>query len=344
VRRVVGTLFAAVCAVGAAAITWPPLFGLERTFPVAQVVSFRGPLALAFVVLALLALLFALARPVRALALTLAALSVVAAGANGAILVARGAGSDTLPAATETSVRVMTWNTAGGEATTADTIARTAVAMSADIVALPETTIETGEQVAIAMRELGRPMWAHHTAYGEYGVDGWDSTSTTLLISPRMGDYAVIESSMDGSSNTSTVPSAVAMPIDGTGPTVVAAHAVAPRQDDMERWRSDLQWLADQCASDSVILAGDFNATLDHMAGLGIDGGVLGRCTDAASETGNGGVSTWPTDIPAHLGAPIDHVLVSPAWRATGSAVLTSMDSAGSDHRPLVVQLEPVSG
>ncbi|WP_220433126.1 hypothetical protein, partial [Raoultella terrigena] len=98
--------------------------------------------------------------------------------------------------------------------------------MDADIVTLPETTIETGEQVAILMGELGHPMWAHHA---EYGTDGWDARSTTLLISPDLGDYAVIASSQDGSSNTSTVPSAVAMPTSGNGPVVVAAHAVAPR-------------------------------------------------------------------------------------------------------------------
>jgi endonuclease/exonuclease/phosphatase (EEP) superfamily protein YafD len=68
---------------------------------------------------------------------------------------------------------------------------------------------------------------------------------------------------------------------------------------------------------------------------------VLGRCHDAAAETGNGGVGTWSTAVPALVGAPIDHVLVSPSWRATGSAVLKSLDASGSDHRPLVVQLEP---
>ncbi|MFJ6652049.1 endonuclease/exonuclease/phosphatase family protein [Microbacterium sp. NPDC091313] len=342
-RRFVGTVFVAVCAVGAAVLTWPQLFHLERTFPIAQVIAFRGPLAVGFGAVGLLALLLALARPLRALALGVAVVAIVAAGGNGAVLVMRGTGTDSLPDRTDSSIRVMTWNTAGS-ATSADTIAQIAVAMSADIVTLPETTIQTGEEVAIAMRDLGHPMWAHHTSYGEYGVDGWDATSTTLLISPELGDYSVIESSQDGTSNTSTVPSAVAMPVDGDGPIVVAAHAVAPRQQYMDRWRSDLQWLADQCASANVILAGDFNATIDHMAGLGIDGGTLGRCHDAAADTGNGGVGTWSTSVPTFLGAPIDHVLVSPHWRVTGSAVLKSLDGSGSDHRPLVVQLEPAGG
>jgi len=343
VRRVLGVLIALLCTAGAVALTWPQLFRLERTFPIAQIVSFRGPVAVAFLALAIVALLFAIARPLRALALTLVVVSLAAAGANGAILVSRGIGTDALPEKTDTSLRVMTWNTAGS-ATAPETIAQIAVAMNADIVTLPETTIDTGERVAVVMGDLGRPMWAHHAEYGEYGIDGWDATSTTVLISPELGDYSVIESSQDGSSNTSTVPSAVAMPTSGDGPIVVAAHAVAPRQAYMQQWRNDLQWLADQCAADNVILAGDFNATLDHMSGLGVDGGVLGRCHDAASETGNGGVGTWTTELPSLLGTPIDHVLVSPRWRATGSAVLKSLDSSGSDHRPLVVQLEPATG
>lgn len=342
-RRFVGLLFAAAFALAAVAVTWPQLLHLERTFPFAQIVSFRGPLALVFAAAAVLALLLALARPLRAFALTIALVSIVAAVANGGMIVARGTGSGTLPDKTEGSIRVMTWNTAG-QATSADTIAKMAVAMQADIVTLPETTIDTGEAVAIAMRDMGHPMWAHHAAYGQYGVDGWDATSTTVLISPALGDYSVIESSQDGSSNTSTVPSAVAMPVDGDGPIVVAAHAVAPRQEYMDRWRSDLQWLADQCASANVILAGDFNATLDHMAGLGSEGGTLGRCHDVASETGNGGVGTWSTSFPALLGAPIDHILVSPHWRPVASAVLSSLDGSGSDHRPLIVQLEPSGG
>ncbi|PVW06297.1 endonuclease/exonuclease/phosphatase family protein [Microbacterium sp. Gd 4-13] len=342
-RRVWGVLIALLCTSGAAVLTWPQLFKLERTFPIAQIVSFRGPLAAAFAALAILALIFALARPIRALALTLAVASLVAAGANAGILASRGIGTDALPDKTDTSLRVMTWNTAGS-ATAPDTIAQIAVAMNADIITLPETTIDTGEKVAIVMGELGRPMWAHHAEYGEYGIDGWDATSTTVLISPELGDYSVIESSQDGTSNTSTVPSAVAMPTSGDGPIVVAAHAVAPRQSYMQHWRDDLQWLADQCAADNVILAGDFNATLDHMAGLGVDGGALGRCHDAAADTGNGGVGTWTTQFPALFGAPIDHILVSPRWRATGSAVLKSLDASGSDHRPLVVQLEPVQG
>jgi endonuclease/exonuclease/phosphatase (EEP) superfamily protein YafD len=338
VLRLLGILVTVIFAIAAALLTWPSFFRLERTFPVAQIISFRGLLAIAFAALVVVALLLAIARPLRAFALSIAVISLVAVVANAAIVTTRGVGSDTLPAKTEDSIRVMTWNTAGS-ATSPDTVAQIAVAMDADIVTLPETTIETGEKVALAMRDLGHPMWAHYT---DYPSTQWDAGSTTLLISPDLGDYAVIESSLDGSSNTSTVPSAVAMPTSGDGPIVVAAHAVAPRQNYMQYWRDDLQWLADQCVDDNVIMAGDFNATIDHMTNLGVEGGTLGRCRDGAIETGNGGVGTWTAQIPALLGAPIDHVMASSHWNPTGSLVLKSMDASGSDHRPLIVQFEPV--
>ncbi|WP_345803087.1 endonuclease/exonuclease/phosphatase family protein [Microbacterium sp. AZCO] len=336
--RVLGVLVAAACALVAAALTWPDIFRVEHIYPIAQLIAFRAAIVLGIAVVAVVALLLALIRPIRLFALSLAVIAGLAVAANAAILVSRGTGTDTLPEKTGDAIRVMTWNTAG-EATTPTSVAQIAVAMDADIVTLPETTIETGEAVAIAMRELGHPMWAHHAEFGE---NGWDARSTTLLISPDLGDYAVIQSSVEGTTNTSTVPSAVAMPVDGKGPIVVAAHAVAPRQEYMSHWQSDLQWLADQCgAGADVILAGDFNATLDHMARLGVDGGTLGHCHDVASETGNGAVGTWPTSLPGLMGAPIDHVMASEAWRPTGSIVLRSLDGSGSDHRPLIVQLEP---
>jgi len=338
VLRLLGVLATVICAIAAAVLTWPAFFRVERTFPMAQIVSFRGLLAVAFAALLVVALLLAIARPLRGFALSIALIAAIAMVANVAIVATRGVGTETLPAKTDGSIRVMTWNTAG-EATSPETVAQIAVAMEADIVTLPETTIETGEQVALAMRDLGHRMWAHHA---EYGTDGWDARSTTLLISPDLGDYSVIESSQNGTSNTSTVPSAVAMPTSGDGPIVVAAHAVAPRQSYMQYWRADLQWLADQCVDDNVIMAGDFNATVDHMVNLGVDGGTLGRCHDGAVETGNGGIGTWSALVPGVLGAPIDHVMASRHWKPTGSLVLKSMDGSGSDHRPLIVQFQPV--
>lgn len=334
--RLTGILFTIAAAIGAAILTWPQFFRLEQTFPIAQLVSLRPIVAVGFAVVALLGLLVCLGRRTRGFGAGIAMIGILACAANVGILAFRGVGTPELPEPTADSIRVMTWNTAGA-ATDVDAIVQTAIAMDVDVVALPETTEETGKAIAVAMRERGNPMWVHEENY-----QGWDATYTTLLISPELGDYAVVTSDSSGTRNTSVVPSVVAMPVNGKGPTIVAVHAVAPRPNDMDHWRSDLRWVADQCASPDVILAGDFNATVDHMSRFGTGGGTLGRCHDAASVTGNGAVGTWDTDWPALLGAPIDHVMATDAWRATGSVVVTSLDGSGSDHRPVIVQLEPV--
>lgn len=338
--RLVGILITVLYAIASAIVVWPQFFHLEHTYPIAQLVSVRGAVTAGFVVMAVLAALLMLARPLRGFAASILIVSLLGAIAGGAIGVMRGLGENTLPAKTEESVRVMTWNTAG-EAVSADAIAAQVLAQEADIIALPETSEAVGERIAISLREQGRPMWVHHVQYRPEIANGPQAWQTTLLISPDLGNYSVIQSSADGSSNTTSVPSAVAMPVNGDGPTVVAVHAVAPRAEDMTRWRSDLSWIADQCPSGNVILAGDFNATVDHMAGFGVDGGDMGACRDVASRTGNGVVGTWPASIPGLAGVPIDHIMASDAWIPTGSVVLE--DAGGSDHRAVVAQLEPAT-
>ena len=125
----------------------------------------------------------------------------------------------------------------------------------------------------------------------------------------------------------------------------------------MDNWRSDLDWLAESCSSGSVIMAGDFNATIDHFSGLasgsaehplsGDDAtdrlaaaAKLGECTDAAAVAGSAAVGTWPTSLPPALGAPIDHVLATDDWSVAGLRVIDDLDDAGSDHRPVVAWLE----
>lgn len=334
--RLLGILITVLFAIATAIAVWPQFFQLEQTFPIAQLVAVRGAVLAGFLAIAVLSLLLLLARPLRGFAASILIVALLGAVATGAIGATRGFDTGALPEKTDDSVRVLTWNTAG-EAVSAETIAETILAQEVDVVTLPETAESVGERIAIMLREQGHPMWVHHVRFGdvENGPQAWE---TTILISPELGDYSVIASSEDGSSNTSSVPSAVVMPVSGTGPTIVAVHAVAPRIEDMERWRSDLSWIADQCPQGDFIMAGDFNATVDHMMRLGVDGGDIGYCHDAATRTGTGFIGTWPAEYPELVGAPIDHVMASQNWEPTGSLVL---DAAGSDHRALVVQLEP---
>jgi endonuclease/exonuclease/phosphatase (EEP) superfamily protein YafD len=336
--RLFGILFTVLFAIATAVLVWPQFFQLEMAFPIAQIVAWRAFVLIGFVVIVVLALLMLIARPLRGFAASLLIVALIGAGATGFVGATRGFGTGSLPEKTDAALRVLTWNT-NGAAVSAERIAAVIAEQKVDIVALPETSEKVGEQIAIRMREAGDPMWVHHVNIRPDVKNGPQAWQTTILISAKLGEYSVIASSRDGSSNTSSVPSAVAMPVDGSGPTIVAVHAVAPRQDAMERWRSDLAWIADQCPAGDFILAGDFNATLDHMSSLRDDGGTMGRCHDAASSTGNGMMGTWPASVPALLSTPIDHVMASENWRATGSEVLD--DAGGSDHRALVVQLEP---
>jgi len=334
--RLLGILITVLFAIASAIVVWPQFFELEQTFPFAQLVAVRGVVLAGFLVIAVLSLLLLFARPLRGFAASILIVALLGAVATGAIGAMRGFGTGSLPEKTDGSVRVLTWNTAG-EAVSAETIADAILTQQVDVVALPETAEAVGERIAVMLRDQGRPMWVHHVQFGnvENGPQAWE---TTILISPELGDYSVIASSEDGSSNTSSVPSAVVMPVNGSGPTIVAVHAVAPRVEAMDRWQTDLTWIADQCPEGDFILAGDFNATLDHMSGLGTAGGDMGHCRDAASRTGTGATATWPAEYPELLGAPIDHIMASQNWNPTGSLVL---DAAGSDHRALVVQLDP---
>ncbi len=119
------------------------------------------------------------------------------------------------------------------------------------------------------------------------------------------------------------------------GPSVqlvcVHPHPPAPpwRRDAASRWRRELATLPPP-GDTPVILAGDFNATLDHaqfrrLLRLGY--------ADAASQVGNGLDLTWgpePTGHPALL--TVDHVLVD----ARCAALATSVHRLpGSDHQAL---------
>jgi endonuclease/exonuclease/phosphatase (EEP) superfamily protein YafD len=319
-------------------LTWPQLVGAQNSWVIAHIVSFRGLAVLSAAALLPL-LLLSRAEALRRVTGLLAAVVMLFVIANAGILLVRGVGhaGQASAGARTGAVTVLSWNTLG-DAPGAAEIARLALARGADIVTLAETTESTGVAVAKAMRAGGRPMWVHTIAFDHVSK----ARSTTLLISPSLGRYEVDSTAGSGPpGNTNVLPTVVARPVDGTGPTVIAVHAVAPVRFEMSNWRSDLDWLATQCTG-NVIMAGDFNATLDHMAGRAASASaVLGECGDAALATGSGAVGSWPTWAPALLGTPIDHVLSSPNWQVESMVVIGSEDSAGSDHRPIVAELSP---
>jgi endonuclease/exonuclease/phosphatase (EEP) superfamily protein YafD len=314
---------------------WPQLLGLERTPIIAQLVSLRAAaVALAAALVVGFTLIALASAPLRRFAASVALLLLVFCALSVAVLATRGFGGGAFQTSAPDDVVVLTWNTLG-DAPGAETIAQLAQEVEADVVVLPETSAETAGIVAAILTSGGRPMQALHLSLDEISK----ARTTSLLISAELGEYR----RDDSAGTTDTLPSLMAIPVDGTGPRIVAAHPVAPIPGEMAAWRQGLQWLADRCIGQNVILAGDLNSTLDHYTGLGSDGGELGRCHDAARATGDAAVGTWPTILPQLIGAPIDHIMATADWEIVGFRVIGAHDGSGSDHRPVVAQLRPAS-
>jgi endonuclease/exonuclease/phosphatase (EEP) superfamily protein YafD len=326
IPRILGALFCLAVALVAAVFAWPQAVGLARTWPIANVVALRGS-AVVLVVAGLLLLLFlsAVIPPLRGFLASLMIVLVLFVAANTAVLAVRGLGFDAATRAASTptgDIRVFSWNTLGA-APGPITIARLAAEADADVVTLPETTHAQAVVIARYLKGTGRPMRVF-SASTEAGIS---SRSTSLLVARSLGRYRLASDDL-----THVVPTIVAEPVDGTGPTLVAVHTAAPVLGQVPAWSADLTTVLRLCREPDTILAGDFNATVDHMR-------TLSGCSDAAVSTGSGGVGTWPTRLPALVSAPIDHVLYGARWHAVDAQVVTGEDDAGSDHRPIIATL-----
>lgn len=307
---------------------WPQLLGWQRDSPWYFVVAFRGlALIMALVACVVLVIIGRLSRPLRRVLMGLGSWLTIFAVATGVLLYLRGFGTP-LPDKTDTAIRVLEWNTHGG-VPAPEAVTQLVLETSADVVSLPETTREVAETIVQALASDGVRMQSFTVATDDH----FEGHSTSLLIATRLGTYR-IDALAPQTAVSATV---VARPVAGDGPTIIAAHAAAPGQMNMATWRSDLVTIAGMCSAQGVILAGDLNATLDNMQGLG--GSDLGDCRDGAAQTQGAAVGTWPTLLPALLATPIDHIMASPDWIFDGTQVIMTADAAGSDHRPLLAQL-----
>ena len=116
---------------------------------------------------------------------------------------------------------------------------------------------------------------------------------------------------------------------------VVSVHPMPPVVDaGPEDWQRDMAGLPERELDGPVrVLAGDFNATLDHV---GLRRLLTRGYVDAADEVGAGLDPTWPSG--GALWPPpvtIDHVLVDDRCAVETFAVL---DVPGSDHRAVVTR------
>lgn len=121
---------------------------------------------------------------------------------------------------------------------------------------------------------------------------------------------------------------------DGRRLRIVDVHPNPPERHQVGSWRAGLDSLPPTGSSGVPwILAGDFNATLDHAELRD----VLDRgYRDAADVTGMGLVPTWPAADWRLPPVTIDHVL---ADRRLGIAEYAVEDMPGSDHRAVFARL-----
>lgn len=333
-RRILAAAMLVILALALLVVAWPQLFSLQRSPGVAQAVSLRGlAIAAAAVAVVGLLLVIAISSRLRRFAASAAVLLLGFALLNTAVVATRGIGNPAFATAAPASITVLAWNTLG-DAPGVDAIAELALDTGADVVVLPETSKATSDEVASVMLAAGRQMQPFTVAFDQISK----ARSTGLLISSDLGTYVVDESEP----NSVVLPTVIARPADGTGPTIMAVHLVAPIPGELHNWQTDLAWMSAACSEPSTIIAGDFNATLDHFSGLATaEGATIGDCADAADASENAGLGTWPTALPALLGAPIDHVMATQNWRVTGMRVIEDHDKHGSDHRPVLAQLTP---
>ncbi|MEV4423570.1 endonuclease/exonuclease/phosphatase family protein [Patulibacter sp. NPDC049589] len=195
----------------------------------------------------------------------------------------------------------------------------------AQVVALPEANAVLARRTARALQAAtGRPWTALTDARGGPDDDG-SARPTSLLVRSNLRPRRLAPpSSTSGAHGAVRVRLTL---VGGRPMTFSAVHPLPPALlASQAAWRANLLRLRPQCRAGEV-LAGDFNATLDHSPFRALIGA---GCHDAASDRGEGLRATW-TGGPLGITRPaIDHVLSGGRWRATKAGVLRI---AGSDHR-----------
>jgi endonuclease/exonuclease/phosphatase (EEP) superfamily protein YafD len=301
---------AAVFTLVAAVTLLPDLVDLDRYSPFAQLVAFRPWLLLAGTALLPALLPFRRTRPFG-----MGLLAVLLAGAG--LVLPRGIAG---PAPTSGApLGVLAFNASVGRADAA-ALAELIRAQRPDLVAL----VEAGERFHARLAPLVEPLgYRSFRATTRSEVSG-----SVVLVADNLGDVR------GGAVEDATFPR-----VEVTGGRLgelrfSTFHSLAPVFGSVPTWRSELAGLRKWCAGPTpAIIAGDFNATLDHSA---LRDGMSG-CADAANQRGAGLVPTWgPSARTRMLGPQIDHVL------ATGGIAAESFgvhDIPGSDHRAVLARL-----
>ena len=279
--------------------------GLERGFPLVPLMAYTPYAAVAALLVALVVL--GLRRRGPAVVATLAAVSLLAG------VVPRAVGGDSAPAGGP-RLRVLSANVAAGS-TSARGLVELARRERVDVLSVQELT----PRFAARLEAAGVGSLLPHAvleARPRYAGTGLYARAPLRARPPVRAGFTMAAA-------------------EGRGFAIVAVHPPAPlRPSTLGAWRRGLRALPSAGRTGPVrILAGDFNASLDHAELRRVlDSGY----EDAADAVGAGLVPTWPSGTRALPPVTIDHVLTD---RRAGVREVSVHDLPGSDHRAVLAEL-----
>lgn len=216
--------------------------------------------------------------------------------------------------------------------TEARDIALAAADTSADAVLLVETTSDVAAGVVQRFQRQG----VQSQAFMGSGTALQGEQQVAIIVTERLGSYDEVPSPALSFGAVTVAPRTNAAPAPESGeprnPILSAVHPPAPFPGKVlaSVWRQQLQAAVAPCRQEAAIVGGDFNASSRQVAH------VMGsECLHAGTQLDREAVGTWPTFIPAPLGASIDHQIAHGGyWEPVG---IEFMEIGRSDHRALAV-------
>ncbi|MFD8564048.1 endonuclease/exonuclease/phosphatase family protein [Streptosporangium canum] len=244
------------------------------------------------------------------------AVALVTAAALGSSVLPRAIGSSETAG---TPLRVLTLNMLFGGAEP-ETVTALVRRLRPDVLSTQELTPEMVEKLdAAGLREL----LPHRLLAPEPGASG-SGLYARYPLEPLEGMFRPVGHNMPAA--TITLPGV--KPVE-----IVDVHPYAPMEDHIREWTAALEAFPPAVPDRIRILAGDFNASLDHAAMRRF----LSRgYADSADRAGRGLTPTWPANrrIPPLI--TIDHVVVDQRVQVNEVSVHTV---PGTDHRAVFADL-----
>lgn len=294
---------------GAGVLAVPEIPRLDGLIPFAQGTAFRPALLVLFTLTAAVLLWRRIFVPALALLL-------IVCVAAPQVLTRTFGSVDAAGQGRELSVLVINAQTA---ATDTGEVAKLIKRHQPDVVSLPE-----GDRVYRETVEADGDLRSYHGHSAQ--TDESALSAVSVLIHERLGE---VTATVD---HRAKYPSWILSGGGLGGVRVVAYHASSPKQLDLSRWRDDLDVLSQWCSGrDQYLIAGSFNATLDHRRLRE----AMSGCTDSAKAVGEGLTATWPAVLPRWLGSQLEHVMFN------GNLAIREfefIDVPTSDHRGILAR------